>query len=96
MLEQRLQVVKEGQKCRTSLQLGTGQKGTDLGTAAMQIIVFAGQDIARQYLGHEEEGLRGCCSSSRPAGGNALGCPVPQTEDDDSVRKSLWAYRSNP
>lgn len=25
-----------------------------------------------------------------------MGCPVPQAEGNDSARKSLWAFRSNP
>jgi len=72
-------------------------KGTAWGTVAIQTIVFCrGKTLLPGTWDPGEEGLRRCCSSSMPAGGKGLCCPVPQAEEDDSVRKSLQAYRSNP
>lgn len=73
-------------------------KETALDAVTMQITVFAGGDVAPQYLGHGGgEGLRGWCSLSGPVGEKGMGYPVPQAnESEKTVRKSLWAYRSNP
>lgn len=71
-------------------------KGRALGTVPMQIMVFAAEGTLLPHTWDTgEEGWRGCCSSSGLAGGKGLGCPVPQAEEDVSVRKSLWAFRSN-
>lgn len=88
---------KGGAKAQEKTSAQHRAKGTALDTASIQITVFAGGGTSLPSTWDMgEEGLRGCCSSSGPAGGKGLGCPVPQAEEDDSVRKSLRAYRSNP
>lgn len=48
----------EGEKCRGSLQLSTGQKKPALDAAAMQIMRFAVGDTAPQFLRHEKRGIK--------------------------------------
>lgn len=83
---------------RISAQYRT--KETALDTVTMQITAFAGGRHCSSVPGTwGEEGLRGWCSLSGPVGEKGMGYPVPQARQmsqKKTVRKSLWAYRSNP